>query len=141
MKPSQDCIDIVKEFEGFRENAYLCPAGVWTIGYGTTKGVTSGDTVTEQEAEELLMEDLTEASKAVEELVDIPLTQAQYDALVSFVYNVGREAFRQSTLLRLLNSNNTEAAALQFSRWNKANGKVLPGLTRRRLAERQLFET
>ena len=141
MKPSQDCIDLVKEFEGFSETAYQCPAGVWTIGYGTTTGVTSGYTVTEQEAEELLMEDLTESSKAVEELVDIPLTQEQYDALVSFVYNVGREAFRQSTLLRLLNANNIAAAALQFSRWNKSNGKVLPGLTRRRLAERQLFET
>ena len=141
MNPSQYCIDLVKDFEGFRKDAYLCPAGVPTIGYGTTENVKLGDTVTEEEAEDLLLEDLKESAQAVEELVDIPLTQAQYDALVSFVYNVGREAFRQSTLLRLLNSNNTEAAALQFSRWNKSNGKVLPGLTRRRLAERQLFET
>ncbi len=140
MKPSQACIDLVKSFEGFSSTAYKCPAGVWTIGYGTTEYVDPGDVVTEEEAEQMLYEDLLNASKAIEELVDIDLTQEQYDALVSFVYNVGREAFRQSTLLKLINSNNMPAAALQFSRWNKANGKVLPGLTRRRLAERQLFE-
>ena len=140
MKPSQDCVDLVKSFEGFRDKAYLCPAHVWTIGYGTTENVQSGDVVTETEAEELLRNDLLDASKAVDELVDVELSQSQYDALVSFIYNVGREAFRNSTMLKLINAGNFPGAALQFQRWNKGGGQVLPGLTRRRAAERALFE-
>ncbi len=139
MKPSQSCIDLVKSFEGFQSKAYLCPAGVWTVGYGTTENVSSGDCVTETEAEELLRNDLLDASKAVDELVDVDMSQAQYDALASFIYNVGREAFRNSTLLKLINAGNFPAAALQFQRWNKGGGKVLPGLTKRREAERALF--
>lgn len=140
MKPSQACVDLVKEFEGFRPTAYLCPAGVWTIGYGTTENVDPGDEVTEQEAEEMLMDDLLEASKAIDDLVDVELTQQQYDALTSFVYNVGRDAFRNSTMLRLLNAGDYDGAAKQFPRWNKGGGRVLAGLTRRREAERQVFE-
>lgn len=140
MKPSQDCVDLVKSFEGFRDKAYLCPAGVVTIGYGTTENVQLGDCVTEVEAEELLRNDLLDASKAVDELVDVELSQSQYDALVSFIYNVGREAFRNSTMLKLINAGNFPGAALQFQRWNKGGGQVLPGLTRRRAAERALFE-
>jgi len=140
MKPSQACVDLVKEFEGFRPTAYLCPAGVWTIGYGTTENVDPGDEVTEQEAEEMLMDDLLEASKAIDDLVDVELTQQQYDALTSFVYNVGRDAFRNSTMLRLLNAGDYDGAAKQFPRWNKGGGRVLAGLTRRRRAERQVFE-
>lgn len=140
MKPSQDCVDLVKSFEGFQSKAYKCPAGVFTIGYGTTENVEAGDCVTEVEAEELLRNDLLDASKAVDELVDVELSQSQYDALVSFIYNVGREAFRNSTLLKLINAENFPGAALQFQRWNKGGGKVLPGLTRRRAAERALFE-
>ena len=140
MKPSQACVDLVKEFEGFRPTAYLCPAGVWAIGYGTTENVDPGDEVTEQEAEEMLMDDLLEASKAIDDLVDVELTQQQYDALTSFVYNVGRDAFRNSTMLRLLNAGDYDGAAKQFPRWNKGGGRVLAGLTRRRRAERQVFE-
>lgn len=141
MKPSDACIDLVKQFEGFKEHAYLCPAGVWTVGYGTTEHVQPGDTVTEAEAVELLRNDLQEAADAVNDLVDVDLNQTQYDALCSFIYNVGREAFRNSTLLKLLNSGNYEGAAKQFERWNKANGKVLAGLSRRRELERAVFET
>ena len=141
MKPSQACVDLVKEFEGFRPTAYLCPAGVWTIGYGTTENVEPGDEVTEQEAEEMLMGDLLEASKAIDDLVDVPLTQEQYDGLCSFIYNVGRDAFRNSTMLRLLNAGDYDGAAKQFPRWNKGGGRVLAGLTRRREAERQMFQT
>lgn len=140
MKPSQACVDLVKEFEGFRPTAYLCPAGVWTIGYGTTENVDPGDEVTEQEAEEMLMDDLLEASKAIDDLVDVELTQQQYDALTSFVYNVGRDAFRNSTMLRLLNAGDYDGAAKQFPRWNKGGGRVLAGLARRREVERQVFE-
>lgn len=141
MKPSKNCIDLVKEFEGFSPVAYKCPAGVWTIGYGTTENVTSGDEVTLEQAEVMLYEDLLSASQAIDELVDIPISQTQYDALTSFVYNVGREAFRNSTLLKLLNSGQIEAASAQFSRWNKGGGKVLAGLTRRREAEMELFRS
>ena len=142
MKPSQACVDLVKEFEGFRANAYLCPAGVATIGFGTTENVKLGDTVTEQEAEELLMNDLTEASAAIDDLVDVPINQQQFDALTSLIYNIGREAFRNSTLLRLLNGGKgVHEVGTQFLRWNKAGGKVLAGLSRRRAAEAVLFES
>jgi len=141
MRPSQKCIDLVKSFEGFKSEAYKCPAGVWTIGYGTTENVQPGDTVTEQQAEAMLLEDLMEASKAVDDLVDVQITQAQYDALTSFIYNVGREAFRNSTLLKLLNAGNYDGAAKQLPRWNKAGGQVLAGLSRRRAAEAGLFES
>jgi lysozyme len=141
MRPSQKCIDLVKSFEGFKSEAYKCPAGVWTIGYGTTENVQPGDTVTEQQAEAMLLEDLMEASKAVDDLVDVQITQAQYDALTSFIYNVGREAFRNSTLLKLLNAGNYDGAAKQLPRWNKAGGQVLAGLSRRRAAEAALFES
>lgn len=140
VKPSQVCIDFVKSFEGFKEHAYLCPAGVWTIGFGTTEHVKPGDTVTEKEGEALLFCDLLEASDAVNDLVEVPITQNQHDALTSFVYNLGREAFRNSTLLRLLNAGNYAGAAAQFPRWNKAGGKVIAGLSRRRESERKMFE-
>lgn len=140
MKPSQACIELVKKFEGFRPTAYLCPAGVWTIGYGTTENVSPGDEVTEQQAEVMLMEDLLEASAAIDRLVTVPLTQEQYDALTSFIYNVGETAFRRSTMLKLLNAGDYEGAAAQFPRWNRGGGRVLAGLTRRRDAERQVFE-
>lgn len=140
MKPSQTCVELVKKFEGFRDTAYLCPAGVWTIGYGTTENVCQGDMITKQEAQDALMDDLIEASDAIDKLVTVPLTQEQYDALTSFIYNAGRDAFRKSTMLRLLNTGDYEGAAEQFPRWNKAGGRVLAGLARRREAERQVFE-
>lgn len=141
MKPSQSCLDLVKSFEGFRANAYLCPAGVPTVGYGHTEYVTMGDTVTEAEACDLLREDIQTAADAVDDLVDVELTQGQYDALCSFVYNVGREAFKNSTLLRMLNQGRAaKDIGPQFDRWTKAGGHVQPGLIRRRAAERMMFE-
>ena len=141
MTPSDACVEFVKSFEGFSPTAYKCSAGVWTIGYGTTENVQPGDTITEQEAKFLLYGDLLEASDAVMDLVDVDLTQKQFDALTSFVYNVGREAFRNSTLLKLLNAENYGGAAAQFERWNKAGGNVIAGLSRRRKAERKMFES
>lgn len=139
MKISQDGLNLIKEFEGFSADAYLCPAGVWTIGYGHIGNVEEGQTVTEEEAEELLRHDVAFAEDAVTDYVEGDLTQGQFDALVCFVYNIGAGAFRTSTLLYLLNQGNSEGAAEQFLRWNKAGGKVLAGLTRRRKAERELF--
>lgn len=141
MKPSQACIDFIKEFEGFRAKAYLCSAGVPSVGYGHTEYVDLGDEVTEEEAEELLRQDVQEAADAIDDLVEVELTQNQYDAIASFVYNIGREAFRNSTLLRLINADCIDAAAAQFGRWNKAGGVVVAGLTRRREREREMFES
>lgn len=139
MRTSQKGIDLIKKFEGCRLNSYRCPAGVWTIGYGHTKGVKEGGKITQAQAEDFLKEDLKIYERAVEGCVKVPLSQNQFDALVSFCYNCGGEALRTSTLLRLLNEGRYFEAAEQFLRWNKAGGKVLAGLTRRREEERELF--
>lgn len=131
--------EIVKEFEGLRLEAYKCPADAWTIGYGHTLGVIPGDVITEKEAEILLAEDLEDAESAVNEYVKVKLNQNQFDALVSFVYNLGAGNFKSSTLLRKLNAGDYLGAANEFKRWNKAGGKVLNGLVRRRAAECNLF--
>lgn len=130
---------LIKRFEGFAAKAYLCPAGVWTIGYGHTKGVKAGDTCTEAEAEQFLRDDAGSAERPVKSLVRVPLNQNQFDALVSFTFNLGGGNLASSTLLRKLNSADYIGAALEFPRWNKAGGKVLQGLVRRRKAEADLF--
>ena len=139
MRTSQKGIDLIKKFEGCRLNSYRCPAGVWTIGYGHTKGVKEGEKITQAQAEDFLKEDLKIYERAVEGCAKVPLSQNQFDALVSFCYNCGGEALRTSTLLRLLNEGRYFEAAEQFLRWNKAGGKVLEGLTRRRHEEKILF--
>lgn len=143
MQVSQAAIDLIKEFEGCYLEQYICPAGVSTIGIGTTridgKPVPEGLVITETQAEQYLAEDLSLFESAVERLVTVPLTQSQFDALVSFTYNVGQGNLQNSTLLRKLNSSDYPGAANEFPRWNRGGGKVLPGLTRRREAERELF--
>lgn len=138
-------LDLIKHFEGLRLEAYICPAGVPTIGYGSTRGVRLGDRISEAQAEALLRRDLLRFERAVNDLVKVPLTQGQFDALVSFAYNVGEGSLASSTLLKRLNAGRYAEAADQFLRWNKArvNGRLtaLPGLTRRREAERALFLT
>lgn len=141
MELSTKGLALIKEFEGYRSTAYRCPAGVWTIGYGTTSGVRPGMKVTKAEAEHLLRDDLIKFQKAVGKSVTVPLTQGQYDALVSFTYNCGIGALQKSTLLKLLNQGRYDAACRQFDRWTKAGGKVLPGLVRRRDAEQTLFKS
>jgi GH24 family phage-related lysozyme (muramidase) len=133
-------IDIIKKHEGLRLEAYLpTPNDVWTIGYGHTHTTKQGMKITAGQAESLLRKDITWVEKAVNKLVVVPLTQNQFDALASFVFNVGEGAFSSSTLLRLLNSGDYEGAANQFLRWNKQKGRVLNGLTKRREEERKLF--
>lgn len=139
MRTSQKGIDLIKKFEGCRLEAYKCPAGIWTIGYGHTKGVKDGQIITQEQAEEFLREDLRIFEQAVESCVKVPLSQNQFDALVSFCYNCGSGALKTSTLLRLLNEGKYKDASEQFLRWNKAGGKVLVGLTRRREEEREMF--
>ena len=132
-------VPIIKEFEGCKLKAYLCPAGVWTIGYGHTDGVKEGDEITQQEADRLLASDVDLFTAGVQRLVTSDINRNQLGALTSFAFNVGLGNLRHSTLLRLVNKGDFVGAANQFPRWNKAGGKVLAGLTRRREAERKLF--
>lgn len=138
-KTSDAGIAFIKGFEGLRLKAYKDVVGVWTIGYGHTKGVKSGQQITEDEAEELLRADLAEFESAVNKVVKAPMAQHEFDALVSFAYNVGKTALANSSLLTLLNSGERTKAADQFLRWDKAGGKVVKGLTNRRKAERSVF--
>jgi len=139
--PSQACVDLVKRFEGFRSAPYRCPAGVWTIGYGHTAGVAAGmPAITEAQAARLLTEDLAVFAKGVERLIKVPVPQNQYDALVSFAYNVGLGGLQRSDVLARLNAGDAVGAAEAFGRHVKAKGVVLAGLVRRREAERRLFE-
>jgi lysozyme len=130
---------LLKFFEGCRLTAYQDSVGVWTIGYGHTKGVYDGMTITQEEAEQMLLTELEEYEGYVEKYVTVPLTQNQFDALVVWVYNLGPTNFRNSTLLKELNAGNYNAAGQEITRWNKAGGKVLAGLVKRREAEAQLF--
>jgi lysozyme len=140
MQINQEGLDLIKEFEGCRLEAYLCPANIWTIGYGHTKTAEMGMVITEAEAEVLLRDDLKDAEAAVDQLVTATINDNQFSALVSFVFNVGAGAFEGSTLLSLLNTNADAAiVANQLRRWNKAGDRELRGLTRRRQAERALF--
>lgn len=140
MKINDQGLKLIKDFEGLRLKSYLCPAKVWTVGFGATgKGIVPGLEWTEEQAEERLKKDVAAFEKGVTELVKVKLTSNQFSALVCFTYNVGLGAFKKSTLLRLLNKGDTAGAAEQLLRWNKANGQVLKGLTRRREAEKALF--
>lgn len=134
--------DLIRKHEGLRLTAYPDPgtgAEPWTIGYGHTLGVVEGMTCTKEQAEAWLQQDMAEAYAAVDKHVRVPLKESQRDALCSFVFNVGAGAFASSSLLRLLNDGDISGAADQFKRWNKANGKVLAGLSARREEERNLF--
>lgn len=132
-------IALIKQFEGCRLKAYLCPAGIPTVGWGHTDGVKEGDEITQQEADRLLASDVELFTIGVQRLVRSDINRNQLGALVSFSFNLGLGNLRHSTLLRMVNASDFIGAANQFPRWNKAGGKVLPGLVRRREAERQLF--
>lgn len=148
---SSSGLALMKGHEGCRLKAYLCSAGVWTIGYGHTRGVKEGDTCTQRQADDWLLEDSGFAEKAVNDEVKVSLTQNQFDALVSFVYNVGvgrrltdpkgPAGFLGSTLLRKLNAGDYTGAADEFSKWVRGGGKILNGLVARRADERALFLT
>ena len=139
MKISQEGIDLIKHFEGCELESYRCSANVLTIGYGTTKNVVEGMKISQHQAEELLMKDLEEFEEYVEDLIDVPLEQNQFDALVAWTYNLGPTNLKTSTLRKGLNKGAYDDVAEQIKRWNKANGKVLKGLVRRRNAEAELF--
>ncbi|WP_165464514.1 lysozyme [Enterobacter cloacae] len=144
MQTSENGIALIKEFEGCRLTAYQDSVGVWTIGYGWTqpvdgKPIRAGMTIKQETAERLLKTGLVSYESDVSRLVKVRLKQGEFDALVSFTYNLGARSLSTSTLLRKLNAGDYAGAADEFLRWNKAGGKVLNGLTRRREAERALF--
>lgn len=132
-------LDLIKSSEGCRLKAYLDGGGVPTIGYGSTKGIKMGDEITQSQAEVLLIRDLQHACVGVESVVDVDIFDNQYAALVCLTFNIGVAAFSQSTLLRLLNEGKYDEAKAQFIRWNRDNGKEIPGLTARREREAKLF--
>lgn len=140
MNISSKGVSLIKQLEGLELKAYKDSVGVLTIGYGSTgPHVTVGMTITESQAETLLKKDLSRFEKGVDDLVTVPLNQNQFDALVSFSFNLGLGNLKSSTLLRKLNSLDYIGAANEIPRWDKAGGKILKGLTRRRLAEKELF--
>ena len=133
-------LSLIKKFEGCELEAYQCSAGVWTIGYGHTKGVTPSDSISQEEAEQMLVDELHEYESYVNEYVTVALSQNQFDALVSWVYNLGPANLKASTMLKVLNDGKYEEVPYQMKRWNKAGGKVLDGLVRRREAEALLYQ-
>ena len=141
MQISNKGLELIKFYEGLELEAYKCAAGVWTIGYGWTHDVKEGDTITEERAEELLREGIVQYENAVHDLVDVPLEQHQFDALVSWVYNLGKANLAASTLLKKVNAQEFDEVPDQIRRWNKAGGKVLEGLTKRRESEAKLWST
>lgn len=140
MNISEEGLSLIKKFEGLELEAYKCAAGVLTIGYGHTAGVQEGDVWSEAQANEQLEIDMEEYAGYINDLVSCPLSQNQFDALVSWVYNLGPANLKASTLLKKLNAGDYADVPHQIKRWNKACGKVLEGLIRRREAEALLFE-
>ncbi|MCZ2158814.1 lysozyme [Bartonella sp. 220] len=141
---SKEGLELIKQWEGLRLNAYQDTACIWTIGYGHTSSagkpiVKKGMYITQEQAEEILCEDLKQFEKAVEEAVTVRLTDEQFAALVSFCYNVGTKAFCKSSLLKKLNKGDYEAVPAELQRWNKIGGKPLKGLSNRRAAEAGLW--
>jgi lysozyme len=144
MKTSHDGLTLLKEFEGLRLRAYKCPAGVWTIGYGHTSEagppkVFPDMAISRDAAEAILRRDIVEYEEGVEKLVQVEITQGQFDALVSFAYNVGVPQLERSTLLKRINAEEFDRVPAEFMKWTKGGGRELPGLVRRRRAEVKLW--
>jgi lysozyme len=145
MTASPAAIDLIKRFESLRLDSYRCPAGVWTIGWGHTAGVREGMRITEEFAEELLRRDIAQVERGLAPVIRAPLTQGQYDALVSLCFNLAGGSQRlpgiAPHLVEKLNGGDSTGAAVELLDIDRANGQVLPGLQRRREAERALFDS
>ena len=141
MKCSQEGLALIKKFEGCRLESYRCSANVLTIGYGHTGGVKEDDTITQSEADELLEKDIAKFEEYVNDNVIVELKQHQFDALVAWTFNLGPGNLRESTMLKKLNEGDYQSVPSEMNRWNKAGGKTLDGLIRRRKAEGLLFES
>ena len=140
MKISQEGLSLIKRFEGCRLESYKCSANVLTIGYGHTSGVKETDTITQDEADKLLQEDVEQFEKYVDDNVTVKLGQSQFDSLVAWTFNLGVGNLRESTMLKKLNNEDYKSVPSEMKRWNKAGGKTLDGLIRRREAESLLFQ-
>ena len=141
MKISLEGLSLIKKFEGCRLKAYYCSGGVLTIGYGHTGGVKETDVITQEEADKLLKGDILKFEQYVSDNVKVDLDQSQFDALVAWTFNLGPGNLRESTMLKKLNNEDYESVPFEMRRWNKAGGKTLDGLIRRREAESLLFES
>jgi lysozyme len=144
LKTSAAGLDMIKRHEGFSANAYRCPAHLWTIGYGHVilpheRTLLECREISHDEALRLLVKDTEHAERAIHRAVEAPLEQHQFDALVSLVFNIGVDAFKDSTLCAMLNADQHAAAANQFERWIYAKKRMIPGLVKRRAAEKALF--
>ncbi|MBA3752666.1 MAG: lysozyme [Nitrospira sp.] len=144
MKTNRDGIELIKSFEGCKLKAYKCPAGIWTVGYGHTSSagqpkVTSGMTITQAQAEEILVADLATYEAAVAEAITRFMNENQFAAMVSLCFNIGAANFRKSSVCRYFNDGLAAKAANSFLLWNKASGKAMKGLLRRRAAEMALY--
>lgn len=143
MKTNERARQIIKSCESLRLQSYLCPAGVWTIGWGHAAGVKPGQTITREQAEALFREDIGQKERALDGLLSVRLNDNQYSALVSLVFNIGQGNFAGSTLRKVINAgpDDREQITCQWKRWNKSGGKVLRGLTLRRQMELDLYFT
>ena len=141
MRISTVGVDLIKEFEGCKLEAYQCSADVWTIGYGHTRHVSKGDTISQDQADKYLLDDIAWVEVHCDRLITVPLKQHQHDAIVSWCYNLGCGNLRASTLLKKINASEIDKVSEQIVRWDKVNGQSLAGLTRRRLAEAALFDS
>lgn len=144
MKVTQAGLDLIKQYEGWRERAYRDPVGIWTIGYGHTTmagppKVVPGLKITKQEGEEILARDVEKFAEGVRKLIKTKVSDEQFSALVSFAYNVGLGAFEGSSVLRYVNQGNFIGVPGRLALWTKAGGKTLPGLVKRRAAEGNMF--
>lgn len=140
MQVSEEGLAFIKAMEGLELMPYQDVAGIWTVGYGSTTEVVPGEKITEVEATERLKDDVRHAENCVNKLVTVALAQHEFDCLCDFVFNIGCNAFRHSTLLRKLNDGDYESVPTELGRWDKAGGKVVAGLTRRRKLEADLWE-
>lgn len=136
-------VALIKQFEGFSPTPYLCPAGYWTVGYGHVikSEYAYPDPITEDHASQILKTDIEAAERAVLRLINVPLTDGQFDALVSFTFNLGGGALQRSTLRKKANREEHDEAADEFRKWVYAGGRKLPGLIRRRAAEAELYQS
>lgn len=133
-------LELIQQYEGCQLQAYICPAGILTIGYGHTgPDVTRGQIITSSQADDLLRRDLLKFCQGVADKVKVTVSDNQFAALVCFAFNLGLGSLGGSTLLKLVNRGDFPGASMEFMKWNRSNGKELPGLTRRRNAERELF--
>ena len=140
MKISEDGLELIKKFEGCETTAYQDSVGVWTIGFGHTKGVEEGQTCSIEDAESMLADEMDEYEGYINNMVKVDLQQHEFDALVAWVYNLGPTNLGESTMLKVLNGGQFDRVPDEMNRWTRAGGEILEGLVRRRQAESLMFQ-